>query len=76
MARTRITIDPNWSFVDALINITRAYYPSGYANPVARRGLIEAWGAAVGATRASSELENAIDASGSVTAAARDFRME
>lgn len=75
MTRSKITVDPKWSFDEALINSTEAYPPSGYKNPVARLVLMEAWGAAVGATRASAELEQAIAEAGSVAAAARDFRM-
>lgn len=69
------SIDPAWTFEEMINNVNNRYYPGGMISGVARNAVIEAWGAAVGGTRASTETENFIKRIGSKTAAAKAIQM-
>jgi eukaryotic-like serine/threonine-protein kinase len=68
-------LNPNWSFDEALREISDVYEPGGYTSGPQRNRLIEAWGQVVGRNRAISELDQAVARYGSLTALARTRRI-
>src|ERR1700687_4869784 len=65
----------NWSFEEALAEISQVYAPGGYFSGPQRNRTIEAWGQFVGHARAVSEFDNAVARHGSLTALSRARRM-
>lgn len=58
---------PEWSFEEALENISKLYYPGGITTGPQRNQQIAAWGQLVGRTRALAEFDLAIQQYGSLT---------
>jgi hypothetical protein len=73
--RRTASIDPNWTFEQMILEVNNRYPPGGVGSGPARNAVIEAWAAAVGGTRASSETEEYFQKVGSKTAAARLLHM-
>lgn len=70
-----IPYDPDWTFVELVENLSKRHIPGSVSAGKARNVLFQAWGRHVGGLRATQEIEKAIGAYKSLSAAASAFQM-
>ncbi|MBE9064699.1 Shedu anti-phage system protein SduA domain-containing protein [cf. Phormidesmis sp. LEGE 11477] len=70
-----IPYDPDWTFAELVEKLSERHRPGSVVSGKARNVLFQAWGRHVGGARATQEIEKAIGAYKTVSAAAAAFRM-
>jgi serine/threonine protein kinase len=69
-----VHIKPEWTFAEAVMEISESHRPGSYMGGVARNQLVDAWGQVVGRTRALAEFDQALRSYGSMSAMSRELR--